>query len=555
MAGSEFLKMKNFRTINIESRHTKKLPLFILAVISLLMAIHLHYRSPDFPYSPDSASYIEQARNLVNSGSLLTTPYGISPGNLDQIENKLFPIGFAVVLAAISTFGFDAKDVAIEISHWSAILLPWLIYFCFRAALGSRSALEIACLSCISPSVLLNSPMGLTDIFALALAIGAISLTLNARSTLVFIFSGILAGMAYAVRNVHLALLISIGLYYFYLWFADNTKDRRTFYKHAVGHFFGISIIVFPILLRNLYLFGTPNPYKMAPSTIGFIENLRTYIEALIKDLTACSGCANYIAWSVPGLVGLILVAGCLCWLFSKYAWYNLETEGRKIIVLSTIYALVGSCVVIAARTRYQWGEVISIRHTLQYTPFFLTIILISILGYSTGRFTKFLGMFKVILVVILVFFHINYALFSEAFQNRNHNNPIILNAYEIGKNHLCTKENNVFLVSNWSYIFRIKCAARVRQIEPINVTYNKDMQALIAANEGYNNLIAAIDDVKHHAMGRPIHIGFFPGSFGLEARNFPLQSANQQKLLDSGWAIIRNDEHGLLIKYEKNML
>ena len=186
---------------------------------------------------------------------------------------------------------------------------------------------------------------------------------------------------------------------------------------------------------------------------------------------------------------------------------------------------------------------------------FFLTIILAPVLGYSTGRFAKFLRMFKVVLVVILVFFHINYALFSEAFQDRNNNNPILFNAYQIGENHLCAKENNVFLVSNWSYVFRIKCAARVRQIEPINVAYNKNIQALIAANEGYDGLIAAIVDIKHHAMGRPIHIGFFPGNFGLDARNFPLQSANQQKLLDSGWAIIRNDEHGLLIQYEKDML
>jgi hypothetical protein len=80
-------------------------------------------------------------------------------------------------------------------------------------------------------------------------------------------------------------------------------------------------------------------------------------------------------------------------------------------------------------------------------------------------------------------------------------------------------------------------------------------MQALIAANEGYDGLIAAIVDIKHNAMGRPIHIGFFPGNFGLEASNFPLPSTNQQKLLDSGWAIIRNDEHGLLIQYEKDML
>jgi hypothetical protein len=278
--------------------------------MSLLMAVHLHYRSPNFPYSPDSASYIEQARNLIHSGSLLNTPYGLSPSNLDQVENRMFPIGFAIILAAISTLGFDAKDVAIGIGHLSAMLLPWLLYVCFRNALGSRNALVLAGLSLTSPGVLLNSPLGLTDVFALALAVGAIGLTLNAKSTLGFIFGGILAGMAYAVRNVHLALLLTIALYFSYLWFTDNLTNRRTLYKNAASQFLGIGIIVLPILIRNISLFGTPNPYKMAPSSIGFIENLRTYIQALIKDVTACSECANYIAWSVTGLLGLIL-GGC----------------------------------------------------------------------------------------------------------------------------------------------------------------------------------------------------------------------------------------------------
>jgi hypothetical protein len=555
MVGSEFLKRKIeiFKEVNIEGGRLSGLHWGILAVMSLLMAAHLHYRSPDFPYSPDSASYIEQARNLVNSGSALNTPYGLFPGNSDQVENRVFPIGFALVLAAISIFGFDAKDVAVGIGHLSAILLPWLLYFCFRNALGSRYALVLAGLSFISPSVLLNAPQGLTDVFALTLAVGAISLILNSRSTLGFIAGGLLAGMAYAVRNVHLALLITIFLYFCYLWFATNTIDRRTIYKHSASCFLGIAIIMFPVLIRNLHLFGTPNPYQMPPSTVGFIENLRTYIQALIKDVTACSECANYIAWSIPGLLGLVVVASCLCWLFIKHAWCNLDAAGKKTIVISTTYILLGSCIVIVARTRYQWGELISIRHTLQYTPFLLAILLAPVFRYSTGSFAKWLGKLKLVLVIVLAVFHINYALFSEAFQARNNDYPELISAYKTGEKHLCVRENNIFLVSNWAHVFRIECGAHVRQIEPVNIVRNKDMQALIAANEGYDGLMATIVDIKNNSVGRPIHVGFFPGRFGLEARDFPLPRADQQKLLDFGWLIIRNDEHGLLVQYPKD--
>jgi len=383
MVSSEFLKKnkKTFKSINIR---LSGFPWIILTAISMLVAIHLHYRSPDFPYSPDSAFYIEQARNLVNSGLTSTTPYGLSPSDTDQVETGLFPIGFAIAIAAISTTGIDAKDVAIGISHWSAILLPWLLYLCFRNALGARNALVVAGLSVISPSILLNSSTGLTDMFALALAVAAIGLTLNSRSTLGLIGGGLLAGMAYALRNAHLALLITMGVYFCYLWLVNNTTNRRVIYKNAASTFLGIAIIVFPVLIRNIYLFGSLNPYQMPPSTIGFVENLRTYLQVLIKDATACSECGNYIAWSVPGLLALVLVTSCLSWLFIKYVWRNLATAGQNTIVISTTYVLVGSCIVIAARTRYQWGEVINIRHTLQYTPFLLVILLMPAFQNST---------------------------------------------------------------------------------------------------------------------------------------------------------------------------
>jgi len=152
-----------------------------------------------------------------------------------------------------------------------------------------------------------------------------------------------------------------------------------------------------------------------------------------------------------------------------------------------------------------------------------------------------------------LFLFHINFALFSEAFQARNNDSPILTNAYTTGQNHLCPPESNTLLVSNIAYLFRIECGARVRQTEPVNIVHNKEMLALVAANEGHDGLMGTIANIKTHSMNRPIHAGFFPGRFGLEASDFPIPDVDQKNLLDSGWEIVSNDKHGLLIQYPRD--
>ncbi len=529
---------------NPEQRAQLVMHLLILVLMSLLMAVHLHYRSPDFPFTADSAVYFEQARNLVNVGSALNTPYGLTPADKDQVESGIFPIGFPIVIAVVSSLGFDAKVAVTGIGHLSAILLPWLLYFCLRNALGSVCALVIAGLSLMSPGILVNSPMGLTDVLSLAIVVGAIGLILNSVSAWSFIFGGMLAGMAYAVRNAHLALLITIALYFCCVWLISTPERRRLVYKQAANFVGGVSIIVLPLLTRNLLLFGSLNPYQMPPSTIGFIENSRTYIQALLKDITACGDCATYIAWSIPGLLLFAIATLCLIWLFVKYEWVNLEDVRKRAILFSIIYIIVGSCIVIAARTRYQWGEVINLRHTLQYTPFVFSILMAIVFGQSQ-RLSKI----RWFLVAFLVLFHANFALSFDSTKKKS-SYPMLLSAYQTGESHLCASEKDVFLVSNWAEVFRIQCNARVRYISYIAPARNKEALTLIGDNEGYASLMDAIADIKNKAMGRPIHAGFFPGKSGLEFSNFPLSDTDQQVLLDSSWTIIRNDKRGLLIQH-----
>ncbi|WP_026602967.1 hypothetical protein [Methylomonas sp. 11b] len=529
--------------------------LFILSAISLLVMVHLHYRSPSFPFTPDSASYIEQARNFLDSGSLLITPYGLAPGDQDQIENRLFPIGFAVVLAAVSSFGIDAKDAAIGLAHFSAITLPWLLFFSFRRSIGPILSLLLAGLAALSPGVLKHSLMGLTDVFGLWLAVAVIGLMLNSRSISGFIFAGLLAGVAYAIRNAHLALLVTIVLYFCYGWLSGAAGERRAVLLQAVATMFGMAVIVAPLLLRNIVIFGSPNPYLMGPSTIGFVENLRTYIEALLKDGTACSECARYVAWSLPGLLGFGGVIIAAAYAVYKYRWSNLPTSGKKAFAISTIYLAMGSCVVVAARTRYQWGELINLRHTLQYSPFLLAGMFALMADYGKKPVLHLNGWKKAKLAisVCLVFFHVNYAVNSESFRNSDNEYPKLAKAFSTGKAYLCGNQADTYLVSNWAHVFRIECGARVRQIEAITAGAKGDeMRAFMSAGDGYVSVLDAVSDIKQQAGSRPIRVGLFPGRFGVGPENLPLSAVDERQVAAKGWQIIKNDQQGLILEYSK---
>ncbi|WP_171697272.1 hypothetical protein [Methylomonas sp. ZR1] len=527
--------------------------LCILSAISLVMMVHMHYRSPSFPFTPDSASYIEQARNFLNSGSLLITPYGLAPGDQDQVENRLFPVGFAVVLAAVSSFGIDAKDAAIGLAHFSAITLPWLLFFSFRQSLGPLYALLLAGLAALSPGVLKHSLMGLTDVFGLWLAVAVIGLTLNSRSIVGFIFAGLLAGMAYAIRNAHLALLASVICYFCYCWLSSAAGERRVVLLRAIAAMFGMAVVVAPLLLRNIVMFGSLNPYVMGPSTIGFVENLRTYIEALLKDATACSECARYVAWSLPGLLGFGVLIVASAYAAYKYRCSNLPTFGKKTLAISTIYLVMGSCVVVAARTRYQWGEVINLRHTLQYSPFLWAGMFALLADHGRQPAIIAWKQAKLAISVCLVFFHASYAVNSESFRNSDNDYPKLAQAFSIGKAYLCGNQADTYLVSNWAHVFRIECGARVRQIEAIAAgTKGGEMRAFMSAGDGYMSVLEAVSDIKQQAGSRPIRVGLFPGRFGVESENLPLSAVDERQIVANGWHIIKNDQQGLILEYPK---
>ena len=538
-----------------KSMRAALLPILAVAIISILMVAHLFFRAPIFPFSPDSAEYIEQARSLIQEGLTLSTSPG--PGVMDKTPSTLFPIGFPIVLAFFSIFGFDAREAAVALGWLSAILLPALLYISFKKQIGPSYAAILAGLSVLSPGVLTYAPMGLSDIFSLILAVGVIGLVLSSRSTTFVFVAGVIAGFSYAVRNAQIALLAALAVYFLYLW-VSNPAQRTQTIRQAIAFVVGASIIILPILLRNLMIFGALNPYEMEPSTVSVVHNVRVYIQEFIYDVSALRNHGLFVGWSIQGLILLLALVIGGSWMLMVVWRGQLAEKKKKTIFLCITYSIMGACVVIAARSRYEWGEMINVRHTLQYTPFFLAALLAVIPSASSDVSLSFARKFGLALVFFLGVFHTFYAYrLGAEYQQSIHRSLDAMNAYQNGKNHLCVSEGNsegnALLVSNWGYVFSIQCAAHAQNMEPVNPRCDVSGASIIGKTERCNTLVNGILNLSDRWVGRSIRAGFFPGRSGVDFNDLPLPEVGVVSLQNSGWDIVQNNASGLLVSHQSN--
>lgn len=520
-------------------------PLVSVILVSISIAASLVLRAPDFPFTPDSAFYIEQARNMLQEGSALTYPY--SPSVFAKTPDRLFPIGLPIALAAISLSGIDPREASIVLSWVSAILLPLIFYISFKNSLGDVKAALLAALAVSSPGILNYAPMGMSDLFALLIATSAIGLVLNARCTSLFAVNGVVVGFAYAVRNANLALLVTLTLYFFYLWLS-RPLHRTASTKHFLALLAGAALVIVPVLLRNISLFGVANPYTMEASTIGLIENVRTYISEFFYDLTASRSLGTTIGWSISGFVALLLAMLGFCQLILRL-WPQLPDDKKDTLFLCTTYSIVGAAVVIAARSRYEWGETINIRHTLQYVPFFWVALLAVIPRASRPALGFKLRHSGIMLVLAVGVLHLAYLAKPQEFARLSRQDFYAANAFQQGERHLCTPTENSLLVSNWALVFRILCNTGVRFVNLATLN-NMATVAFVDANQASQTLVKALVNLSSTFKDKPIKAGFYP-SYPGEKLSSLLGDKNDVLILqESGWVIIQHDDNGLLLAH-----
>jgi len=323
--------------------------------------------------NPDTSSYLEAARNFL-LGKGLVVSAGLDKWTLGTEPLSLWPPGYPIIVALGSKLlGVDPVWLAPRIVWLTWALLPTALLFALRPALNSWHVHIVSTLVMLSPGALENAWQAMTDLPFLFLTILAFGMlfrgTDNTARPIPLVLTGILFALAYSVRNVGLASFAAIFGAYTVLVLLKLLSPRAAL-QRMTWLAAGASLIVIPLLVRNLTVFGALQPYHMPPSQVGLITNARYFVASWLNDIFAVHGLLYVVLWNNAVFVALGATILILAWSTRKglaRVWCSLTTHTKEIFAVLVAYALAGAAVVIIARSRYEWGELIGLRHVLQY--------------------------------------------------------------------------------------------------------------------------------------------------------------------------------------------
>ena len=180
------------------------------------------------------------------------------------------------------------------------------------------------------------------------------------------VIAGVLAGASWTVRNVGLAMLAATMCFLavHLLWTRAGAVLRSTAWWLG-----GVAVCALPLAIRNLLAFGTLNPYVMSPSELTLRDNVSRAGDIAIRDVVALP---DALIGAIPGrtiAIALALVLAALAWRVSRVMTKPMLTSflrRNRLPLMLCVYAGLYVAMVIAARTRYRWGELIDSRHLVQ---------------------------------------------------------------------------------------------------------------------------------------------------------------------------------------------
>jgi hypothetical protein len=324
-----------------------------------------------FPYSYDSASYISAARNLLEGKGLMAPT--LADGDEDLQTIYLWPPGYPLLIYLFSFVLGTPYAAALFISRLSLALVPVAAYWLLRPYCTPGRALLL--------SLLFWTPLGLmpnayytgsdAPFFLLALlSTGAFLRGIDTSDVRFLAAAGALGGASLVIRNVGLFLLASQAVILIITSF-DEKFDLKHMFRRAAAWGLAAAIPAGGLLIWNKVQFGTLSPYDMPPSTLSVLENIGAAMSAYAYDSFPSSAskwlAARYVLVSAPLFVLMVLLL-----FLGVCIRYRQNKPLGRFALLAVIYAGLGTIMVVAARTRYQWGEIISVRHIAQYDSFLI---------------------------------------------------------------------------------------------------------------------------------------------------------------------------------------
>lgn len=340
----------------------------LLFGIGFVTAYDLALGSVRYPYAADSASYIEMADSLYHEGRPLVTPWDLDESDHERIPQALFPPGFPLLVVAFIPLTGDARSAALWPGRIAAALVPLLVAVLFRGVFGPALLALLGCFALVTPGLRGWQFLAYSDASALAvavLALGALArgLGLTGSSGALgrgwLLAAGLAAGVSYGIRNAALAVLAASVLTL--AWHAWRLRGGL---RASAWWLAGVAPPVAALWSYNLATFGHLQPYTMPASTRGVLQNIGDYALAQLTDL----GLPWQVAERTPAMLAVVALA--LLAVLVALGWWRLRAAPRRQALLMLLggYALGGGLLLIASRSRYEWGGLIDVRNTLQYT-------------------------------------------------------------------------------------------------------------------------------------------------------------------------------------------
>lgn len=329
-------------------------------------------------YSWDSAAYIETARSIhAGRGLQQRVIFGVGEDIWQPIA--WWPPGYPILIALVQTLGFSPERAGVAIAMFSAAIGVAIIAFICIRLLDRKLAIPVALTTVIMPDFLQISVTCMSDASYFALLAASLAClifwsTRSNQSWKLLMAAGFFAGAGWAVRNVGLALFAATAIFLISHLFWNPV---RQVIKIGATWLAGVAICAVPLIIRNLMTFGGVDSYNMPPSNLSLWSNINKAGEVIIGDITTSVTLADFLVskygFLVIGLVALVAVS-----LWGRQfvlLWRRSFLQQHRLLLLLMSYAVIHISIVIAARTTYRWGELITSRHCVQiYWIFWLCL-------------------------------------------------------------------------------------------------------------------------------------------------------------------------------------
>ena len=357
-----------------------------VALVWLLVSLSLPLR---YSYQNDSSGYVDEARQLLQGeGIRRAAPWH----ELDHefAPTPLFPPGFAVQTALVSLAGPEPAPAA-RLSSWIAwaLLLPAILYTA-APLVGPVPALAVGSLTVLSPGLFEWGYLAMSDSSALLYSILSLGMLIRAKQgsragVPLLLLSGLLAGIAFAVRNAALVVPLAVAGTLALLWLLRRQAFMTSFRE---GLWWGLGFVLVAALVfgRNLMVFGALQPYMDAHGggAYGVLRAFRLTLWSQMQDMTGFRAVAE-LAWDAKRL---LLILPPLALLLAWAGWRGrADLAGAKLtaFLLLALYSLIGFAMVVWGRSRFDWVEVDLTRHMMAYSWSLLTLLAWPLLAFRSG--------------------------------------------------------------------------------------------------------------------------------------------------------------------------